>query len=51
MRTFASLLVLLALTVLCLSGCNMIKGAAKDVHDMSDHTQNFIEGNKSSSAK
>ena len=50
MRILASLLVLLALAVLCLPGCNAIKGAAKDVHDMANHTQTFIEGDGSSTA-
>ena len=47
MKILANLLVLLALAALCLPGCNTIKGVAKDVHDVAQHTQDLLEGDGS----
>ena len=43
MKILARILVLLALAALCLPGCNAVKGAAKDIHDMAQHTQDLGE--------
>ncbi len=33
-------------SMLGLGGCNMISGIGKDIQEMSQHTKDFIEGNK-----
>ena len=43
MKIIVSVLVLLALAALCLPGCNAVKGAAKDIHDMAQHAQDLGE--------
>ena len=51
MKILSSLLILLALAALCLPGCNMVKGVAKDVHDMAQHTQDLLEGDGSTGSQ
>ncbi len=51
MKILASLLILWALAALCLPGCNTIKGVAKDIHDVAQHTQDLLEGDGSAGSQ
>jgi predicted small secreted protein len=42
--TTRTCLLLLALAALALVGCNAVKGLGTDIHDGTQHVQNWIEG-------